>query len=111
MGKPLFIMILLMVVGMVVAVNSAQPVPPTEAQCSDERRDGFSACKFTLIYRLPPSGKCCRRIRETHTECVCPLITPKVAFLINVNWAIKTIKKCGREVPRNFKCGSITTPP
>ncbi|RVW70373.1 hypothetical protein CK203_060564 [Vitis vinifera] len=56
------------------------------------------------------STECSRVARVTHVECVCPLITPKLAALIDVNKAVRVIEGCGRKVPRHYKCGSITTP-
>ncbi|XP_057477474.1 uncharacterized protein LOC130765221 [Actinidia eriantha] len=82
---------------------------PTAAQCKEERRVGINACK-PVVYGKLPTPECCERIRVGHTECVCPVITPKLAALIDVNRFVKLIEGCGRRVPRHFKCGSITTP-
>ncbi|KAL0308429.1 UNVERIFIED_CONTAM: hypothetical protein Sradi_5785200 [Sesamum radiatum] len=87
--------------------GGAQQALPTPAKCKEERRLGFKACRRTIIYGWRPSGKCCERIRATHAKCVCPLITPKVASVINVEHAIKIIEQCGRKVPHQFKCGSL----
>ncbi|OVA19820.1 Bifunctional inhibitor/plant lipid transfer protein/seed storage helical domain [Macleaya cordata] len=78
--------------------------------CKEERRVGVDACK-PVLYGKSPTPECCRRVRISHVECVCPVITPKLAALIDLNRAIRLIQGCGRMVPRNFKCGSITTPP
>ncbi|KAK6120364.1 hypothetical protein DH2020_045844 [Rehmannia glutinosa] len=80
--------------------------PPSAAQCKEERRVGYSACRRTIFFGWRPTGKCCHRIRVTHTECVCPLITPGVASFINVKRSLRFIEKCGRKVPPRFKCGS-----
>ncbi|CAB4301567.1 unnamed protein product [Prunus armeniaca] len=69
------------------------------------------ACKNAVIIGGSPSAYCCQRVRVRHFECVCPYVTPKVATLIPIGRTIKQIEGCGRSVPRNFKCGSITTPP
>ncbi|KAI5655798.1 hypothetical protein M9H77_32985 [Catharanthus roseus] len=82
---------------------------PTAAQCKEERRLGINACK-PVIYGKLPSPECCARVRITDIECVCPIITPKLAALVDVNRAIRLVEGCGRRVPRHFKCGSITTP-
>ncbi|TXG51237.1 hypothetical protein EZV62_023761 [Acer yangbiense] len=79
------------------------------AQCKEERRIGLNECKPVLYGKLP-SPSCCERVRVSHVECVCPLVTPKLAALIDLNRAIRLIEGCGRRVPRHFKCGSITTP-
>ncbi|KAJ4712635.1 Bifunctional inhibitor/plant lipid transfer protein/seed storage helical domain [Melia azedarach] len=79
------------------------------AQCKEERRIGLNQCK-PVLYRKLPTPACCERVRVSHVECVCPVITPKLAALIDVNRAIRLIEGCGRRVPRHFKCGSITTP-
>ncbi|KAF9625417.1 hypothetical protein IFM89_022575 [Coptis chinensis] len=80
-----------------------------ENQCKEERRIGINACK-PVIYGKLPTAECCERVRVSHVECVCPVITPKLAALVDVNRAIKLIQGCGRPVPRHFRCGSITTP-
>ncbi|GER56940.1 lipid-transfer protein [Striga asiatica] len=107
MAKSFLVIIFLLL--KLVAMNNVCGVP-SAAQCQKERDAGYKACKWTIISGWPPSGECCKRVRVTHTECVCPLITPKVAFLINVKRTIQHIEKCGRKVPSRFKCGSITTP-
>ncbi|GAB2271913.1 hypothetical protein Dimus_006741 [Dionaea muscipula] len=84
----------------------AVSTPPT---CKAERRMLVNACE-PVIMRQPPSPLCCERLRVTHVECVCSVITPKLAPLIDVNHAVQVIQSCGRRVPRHFKCGSITTP-
>ncbi|KAF5735113.1 hypothetical protein HS088_TW15G00613 [Tripterygium wilfordii] len=82
---------------------------PSAAQCKEERRIGVNACKPVLYGKLP-SPECCQRVRVTHIECVCPVITPKLAALIDLNRAVRLVEGCGRRVPRHYKCGSITTP-
>ncbi|KAA8522137.1 hypothetical protein F0562_012549 [Nyssa sinensis] len=82
---------------------------PSAAQCMEEKRIGLNACKSVVHGKLP-TPECCERIRVTHIECVCPVITPKLAALIDLNRAIRLIEGCGRRVPRHYKCGSITTP-
>ncbi|KAD4178272.1 hypothetical protein E3N88_26863 [Mikania micrantha] len=66
------------------AVASAAPIAaPNAAQCKKERRLGINACKSVLYGRLP-SPSCCQRIRVSHLKCICSVITPKLAALINV---------------------------
>lgn len=77
----------------------------TAGECKEERRVLVNACK-SLLARVGPSSFCCQRLRVSHVECVCPVITPKLAALIDVNYAVKVIQSCGRQVPRHFKCGS-----
>ncbi|XWS49651.1 hypothetical protein CRYUN_Cryun12cG0021400 [Craigia yunnanensis] len=79
------------------------------SQCKEERTLAINACK-PVIYGKLPTPECCQRVRVTHLECVCPVITPQIAPLIDVNRAIRLIEGCGRKVPRHYKCGSITTP-
>ncbi|KAK9741724.1 hypothetical protein RND81_03G123900 [Saponaria officinalis] len=83
----------------------------TPAQCHEERRILVSACK-PVVYRVPPSAYCCQRIRVTDIQCVCTAITPKIAPLVtaNLDYALGVVRRCGRQIPRHFKCGSITTP-
>lgn len=77
----------------------------TAEECKEERRVLVNACK-SLLARVGPSSVCCQRLRVSHVECVCPVVTPKLAALIDVNYAVKVIQSCGRQVPRHFKCGS-----
>ena len=100
----LLLLLLLAVLSMLLEVKPAN-ADPTAAQCKEERSVGLNACK-PVVYGRPPSPECCERIRVTHVECVCPLITPKLAALIDVNRVIRVIEGCGRRVPRHFKCGS-----
>ncbi|KAL1833629.1 hypothetical protein ACET3Z_003280 [Daucus carota] len=81
----------------------------TAGECKQERKVLVNACK-SLVARRGPSSYCCQRLRAAHVECVCPVITPKLAALIDVNYAVRVVQSCGRQVPRHFKCGSITTP-
>ncbi|OMP11492.1 hypothetical protein CCACVL1_00489, partial [Corchorus capsularis] len=74
------------------------------AQCKQERTLAENACK-PVIYGKLPSPECCQRVRVTHLECVCPVITPQLAALIDLNRAIRLIEGCGRKVPRHYKCG------
>lgn len=92
---------------MFLATTSGQP---TDAECKVERRLAVNSCKSVLYGRLP-STSCCQRARVSHVECICPVITPKLAALIDVNRVIKLIEGCGRVVPRKFKCGSKSLSP
>ncbi|GAY46911.1 AAI domain-containing protein [Citrus sinensis] len=98
------VMLVVLVVAMILNGHTA-----AAAQCRVERRMLVNACK-SLVFRIGPSAKCCERLRATRTQCVCSVITPTVAKLIDVNYAVKVVRQCGRYVPRHFKCGSITTP-
>ncbi|XP_049377228.1 uncharacterized protein LOC125842071 isoform X3 [Solanum stenotomum] len=82
----------------------------SESICREERRIGKKACLSVLV-GMNPSAECCERARVTHEECFCPIITPKLAAILNPKRIIRLIQGCGRTIPRNFKCGSITTPP
>ncbi|TYG37553.1 hypothetical protein ES288_D13G150600v1 [Gossypium darwinii] len=79
------------------------------AECKGERNVLVNACKG-VIRQKSPTPYCCQRLRVTHVNCVCPIITPQLAALIDVNYAIKVIQGCGRQVPRHFKCGSMLSP-
>ncbi|KAJ4761740.1 Bifunctional inhibitor/lipid-transfer protein/seed storage 2S albumin superfamily protein [Rhynchospora pubera] len=98
-------------VAIMIIMQGAAPTQAglSAAACKAERHAGINACK-PVLYGMSPSAQCCERIRVTHLECVCPIITPKLAALINVDRAIRLVQGCGRRVPRHFKCGSITTP-
>ena len=108
-GKSCGVMVVLVVVLVVgmweVKTSSAAP---SAAECKEETRLAIKACK-PVVYGKDPSPACCERARVTHVECVCPLITPKLAALIDVNKAVRVIEGCGRKVPRHYKCGSMST--
>ncbi|KAK8598974.1 hypothetical protein V6N13_076916 [Hibiscus sabdariffa] len=104
----LFVM-LVVVVGAAVWEVEMAAAALSAAQCEQERDLAITACK-PVVYGKLPSPECCQRVRVTHLECVCPVITPRITALINVNRAIRLIQGCGRSVPRHHKCGSITTP-
>lgn len=95
--------LLLMAVGIGLKAKTVEALTP--AQCKEQRRVLVNACK-PVLYRRPPSAFCCERLRVTDVSCVCPVITPKLAPLIDVNYAISVIQGCGRRVPPHFKCGS-----
>ncbi|OVA05226.1 Bifunctional inhibitor/plant lipid transfer protein/seed storage helical domain [Macleaya cordata] len=107
-GLLMVFLVVLMVMNWEIIVRKVDAV--TAAECKEERRLLVNACK-DVVGGNPASAYCCQRIRVTHIiECVCPVITPKLAALIDVNRAVRIIQGCGRQVPRHFKCGSITTP-
>ncbi|KAM1126436.1 hypothetical protein ACFX2B_041117 [Malus domestica] len=96
--------------------NVCEVVPMAKAdtspsQCKQEVGRLRDECRSAILPGRNPSALCCQIVRAAHVECVCPYVTPKVANLIPVERTIKQIEGCGRSVPRNFKCGSITTPP
>ncbi|XP_059625304.1 uncharacterized protein LOC132268481 [Cornus florida] len=94
-----------MIVGVSMVYGEMSP-----SQCKQERRLLENACK-PVIFGQDPSPNCCQRVRDTHVECVCPQVTPKLAALLgSVQHIVNKIEGCGRHVPHNFKCGSITTP-
>ncbi|XP_057477488.1 uncharacterized protein LOC130765261 [Actinidia eriantha] len=105
-----WIILALLVVVVVVGWEARMAIAAqTPAQCKEERRVGINACK-QVVYGKLPTPECCERIRASHFECMCPVITPKLAALIDVNRFVRLIQGCGKKVPRHFKCGSITTP-
>lgn len=95
----------LLIVLMFVMLLAMVSATPSARQCKKERTLALNACKSVMYGRLP-SSYCCQRIRVSHTKCICPVITPKVAALVNPNRFLKLIEGCGRRVPRHFKCGS-----
>ncbi|KAL2558335.1 uncharacterized protein Fot_03074 [Forsythia ovata] len=95
----------------VVLVPMAHGVTPSE--CKIEKNNLVNNCR-PVIFESNPSAGCCQNVRDVHIECVCPYVSPKVASVIRgigVPRVVKLIEGCGRPVPRNYKCGSITTPP
>ncbi|KAI3828929.1 hypothetical protein L1987_03040 [Smallanthus sonchifolius] len=95
-------LVIVLMVMMLLAMASAAP---SASQCKKERKLAVNACKSMLYGRLP-SPSCCQRIRVSHIKCICSVLTPKLAALINVNHFIKLIEGCGRRLPRHLKCGS-----
>ncbi|MBA0602808.1 hypothetical protein Gorai_002975, partial [Gossypium raimondii] len=61
------------------------------AECKGERNILVNACNG-VIRQKSPTPYCCQRLRVTHVNCVCPIITPQLAALIDVNYAIKVDK-------------------
>ncbi|KAL3499747.1 hypothetical protein ACH5RR_038840 [Cinchona calisaya] len=104
-----WIMIIMIVLFLCVCTNNIASAAPSGAKCKLERKLVINACK-AVLYGKPPSADCCGRIRVTDIQCVCAVITPKLAALIDLNRTIRIVQGCGRRVPRHFKCGSITTP-
>ncbi|MFS7927876.1 putative bifunctional inhibitor/plant lipid transfer protein/seed storage helical [Helianthus anomalus] len=91
---------------MLLAMASAGP---SARQCKTERGLALGACK-SVMYGRQPSSSCCKRIRVSHVECICPVLTPSVVALIDINSFVKLIGGCGRRFPHNFKCGGLTIP-
>ncbi|KAK2983054.1 hypothetical protein RJ640_006441 [Escallonia rubra] len=76
-----------------------------------EKRLGIQACK-PVIFGQKPSPACCERARVSTPECICPAISPKVAFLIGgAKRYVRLVEGCGRRVPPGYKCGSCWQPP
>ncbi|XP_050154903.1 uncharacterized protein LOC126629049 [Malus sylvestris] len=83
----------------------------TPSQCKEEVDRMRQNCRKALLPGRNPSAYCCQIVRAAHVECICPHVTPKLANNIPQRRTTMQMKTCGRSVPRNFKCGSITTPP
>ncbi|KAI3691590.1 hypothetical protein L6452_31387 [Arctium lappa] len=104
-----WILIIVCMFVMLLGIGSGSAGAPTASQCKKERRVAINACK-SVMYGRPPSSYCCQRARVSHVKCICPVITPKLVALIDVNRFVKLIRGCGRRLPRHFKCGSLTIP-
>ncbi|CAA3005360.1 uncharacterized protein LOC111394471 [Olea europaea var. sylvestris] len=110
-GKWVGMLILVTMVGGGWVVPMAHGVTPSE--CKDEKNTLVNNCR-PVIFGSNPSAACCQNVRDAHIECVCPYLGPKAAATIRtigVSRVVQLIEGCGRSVPRNYKCGSITTPP
>ncbi|GMQ04616.1 hypothetical protein CsSME_00049974 [Camellia sinensis var. sinensis] len=79
------------------------------SECQRERQLVTNACS-QAVFGQPPSVACCVYIRLGHFECLCPMFTPKLISLINVNQTMKLLNSCGKMVPRHFKCGGLNFP-
>ncbi|KAM0069748.1 putative bifunctional inhibitor/plant lipid transfer protein/seed storage helical [Helianthus debilis subsp. tardiflorus] len=97
----------LVIVLMLMMMLAMASTAPSASQCKKERRLAVNACK-SVLYGRHPSPSCCQRIRVSHIKCICSVLTPKLAAIIDVNRCIKLIEGCGRRLPRHFKCGSIS---
>ncbi|CAA3021415.1 Hypothetical predicted protein [Olea europaea subsp. europaea] len=96
---------------LVTMVPMAHGITPSE--CKDEKNTLLNNCR-PIIFGSNPSAACCQNVRDAHIECVCPYVNPKVAATIRtigISRFVKLIEGCGRSVPHNYKCGSITFPP
>ncbi|KAJ4849316.1 hypothetical protein Tsubulata_019118 [Turnera subulata] len=81
------------------------------SQCKEEIRLGTTACvRREIVEGKPATPECCQRVRVTHFECICPVVSAQIASIFPVDKAIKLLRGCGRQVPRHFKCGSYTFP-
>ncbi|XP_022965228.1 uncharacterized protein LOC111465144 isoform X2 [Cucurbita maxima] len=100
---------LVLTVAVVMAVAVGEVAALTAAQCKAERDMAVKEC-LPVVFGSNPSPACCQRARVSHTECICPAVTPKLMTYVDPNRAIRLIESCGRKVPRHFKCGSYTTP-
>uniref|UniRef100_F6H7Y3 Bifunctional inhibitor/plant lipid transfer protein/seed storage helical domain-containing protein n=1 Tax=Vitis vinifera TaxID=29760 RepID=F6H7Y3_VITVI len=104
-GKAWGLGILMMVVVLGVWEVRMASAAVSAAKCKEERRLGINACK-AVVYGKSPTPACCHRMRVTHLGCVCSVITPKLAALVDVNRMIELVKGCGRKLPRHYKCGN-----
>lgn len=109
-GKVMGILILVVVVvGMwpeKSMMKMASAAKMSAKKCKEERRVGVNACK-EIVYGQNPTSECCKWMKVAHLDCVCPVITPKLAALVDVNRMVKLVKDCGRKLPRHYKCGSM----
>ncbi|KAJ4849320.1 hypothetical protein Tsubulata_019127 [Turnera subulata] len=81
------------------------------SQCKEEIRLGTNACvRVEIMAGKPASPECCQRVRVSHVECICPVVSAQIASIFPVDKAIKLLQGCGRQVPRHFKCGSYNFP-
>ncbi|KAJ0482949.1 putative bifunctional inhibitor/plant lipid transfer protein/seed storage helical [Helianthus annuus] len=64
---------------------------PSAGQCKKERRLVVNLCK-SLLYGQLSSPSCCQRIRASHIECICSVLTPKLADLVNENRFIDLLR-------------------
>lgn len=100
--------ILMSLILIVLILNFTLNMVAAESYCHAQRRVLVNACK-RLILRQSPTAECCLRIRRTPMWCVCSIITPQLAALVNANdvsYAVGVIRQCGRPVARGTKCGS-----
>ncbi|KAF3433227.1 hypothetical protein FNV43_RR24329 [Rhamnella rubrinervis] len=99
----MWVSVMVVVLVMVMVGKANGDLSPS--QCKQEKDLLVKECK-NVIFGQNPSQSCCQRVRVTHVECVCPLVTPKLANLINVQRTFKQIAGCGRTMPHHFKCGT-----
>ncbi|KAH6773843.1 hypothetical protein C2S52_003239 [Perilla frutescens var. hirtella] len=100
----------MVLVVLVVPTAVAQVLTPT--QCNNQKNDLKNTCRNVALVLGKPSAACCQLVRAAKVDCVCQFVTPKlVAALGGADRTIALIRGCGRTIPRNFKCGSVTTPP
>ncbi|MCE3216247.1 hypothetical protein HAX54_005708, partial [Datura stramonium] len=78
----------------------------SEADCREERRIGKKAC-LPVLFGRNPSAECCERARVTHWECFCPIITPKLAAILNVKRLVRLIRACGLDGSPNSSVEAV----
>ncbi|CAM8880629.1 unnamed protein product [Rhodiola kirilowii] len=101
---------LCLAMALLVAELGTVSAAPTAARCRQLRRLGINACKPVML-GAQSSSDCCYRIRVTPLECVCSDVTPAVAVMVmNFPRFYEVIRNCGRQIPRHYRCGSVTTP-
>ncbi|KAK3037354.1 hypothetical protein RJ639_030452 [Escallonia herrerae] len=99
-GRSRTVMVLLLVVMTLLGMEIG-----SAANCREEKRLGIQACK-PVLFGQKPSPACCERARVSTPECICPSISPKVAFLIGgAKRFVRLVEGCGRRVPPGYKCG------
>ncbi|KAL3834705.1 hypothetical protein ACJIZ3_009441 [Penstemon smallii] len=104
-----FAIVMILVASIAIGVVLGQS--PTPSECAQEKNQLKHTCR-AVIFGQNPSAPCCQLVRAAHAECVCPFLTPKLAVALRgAQRIIRMVGGCGREVPRSFKCGSVTTPP
>ncbi|KAL7103572.1 hypothetical protein ACP275_08G187900 [Erythranthe tilingii] len=95
---------------MIMVVVPVAVLGQTPSECNDEKNKLENGCR-AVIFGRDPTEACCQQVRAAHLSCVCPLVTPAlVAAIGGAQRVIRLVRGCGRTVPRNFKCGSLTSP-
>lgn len=110
-GKAWGVGMRLMIMVVVISVCEVQMAAAAQRakSCKEERRLLINACK-AVVYGNSPTPACCATTRDTHLQCVCAVITPKLAALVDVSRLVAIVKGCGKKLPHHYKCGSMCSP-
>ncbi|XP_024545105.1 uncharacterized protein LOC112351431 [Selaginella moellendorffii] len=78
--------------------------------CDSQVNGLVGNCMTAVLIGAKPSSKCCKFVRAAQPDCVCPKITGDVTKVLKLSTALKIAKRCNRELPHNYQCGSYTLP-
>ncbi|KAL3689164.1 hypothetical protein R1sor_015473 [Riccia sorocarpa] len=81
----------------------------SKKNCGKDLVNRFQPCMKSLIGRNPfvPTAACCNAVKKTNLDCFCKAFTSLKlpgGIEINIKAAFTLPRKCGRNIPVNYKC-------